>query len=365
MTKRERFMKSYRMEQVEELVWAPNMDYWYSVNRANCTLPNQYRDMSCDDIIRTVNASIWRRTEGVRAVVDSKIVVRKYNHDNHLITEIETPLGSVRSVHSPTEGKYTAKALTEHFIKDIKTLKIVKYIAEATRYEIERDTPLAVSQQVGEDGIILTFKGCVPFIQFAKTDAGYLNGYYLWNDHRKEVDELINVYMRNYLQAYSLLGDTCLDVISTEDNMDGTMISPDIFNTYALPFYQEAARILHAKGKLFAGHWCGRTQNLLSMVPDSGLDIVEAIVPKPMADIDLADALDMLNGKVVLQGGIPAVLLCEEGCSREEFVRYIEEIILPLHGRKGFVLGMSDNVPPNADFSRIEMVAKLINTITA
>jgi len=120
-------------------------------------------------------------------------------------------------------------------------------------------------------------------------------------------------------------------------------------------------KITSARGKIFEGHWCGRTQTLLPLVPGCGLDVVEAIVTRPMADISLAEALDVLQGEVVLQGGIPAVLVCEEGGSRDDFKRYIEEVILPLKGRKGFILGMSDNVPPNADFARVEMVADLIS----
>lgn len=80
-----------------------------------------------------------------------------------------------------------------------------------------------------------------------------------------------------------------------------------------------------------------------------------------MADVSLSEALDMLKGEVVLQGGIPAVLVCEEGGSRQNFERYIRETILPLKGRKGFILGMSDNVPPNADFWRAEQISRILN----
>ena len=94
----------------------------------------------------------------------------------------------------------------------------------------------------------------------------------------------------------------------------------------------------------------------------SGLDIVEAIVSQPMSQITLREALEALDGQVVLQGGIPSVLVCEQGGSRDDFKRYIEDTVLPEKDRTGFVLGMSDNVPPDADFGRIEMVADLIRT---
>ena len=90
------------------------------------------------------------------------------------------------------------------------------------------------------------------------------------------------------------------------------------------------------------------------------MDVVEAVVTRPMAKIELREALALLKGEVVLQGGIPSVLMCAESCSAAEFRAYLEEAVLPLRGRKGFILGMSDNVPPNADFARVEAVAELI-----
>ena len=65
-------------------------------------------------------------------------------------------------------------------------------------------------------------------------------------------------------------------------------------------------------------------------------------------------------GALVLQGGIPSVLVCKEGGSLQDFETYITETVLPLRDRKGFILGMSDNVPPNADFSRVQAVSALI-----
>ena len=147
-------------------------------------------------------------------------------------------------------------------------------------------------------------------------------------------------------------------MIAIGDNMDGVTVSPPIFREYALPFYAEARKA--AGGKILQAHWCGRTETLLEFVPGSGLDSVEAIVPRPMSSISLSQALDRLGGAVTLQGGIPAVMVCPGGGSREDFEAYIRREILPNRSRPGFILGMSDNVPPNADFSRVEAVAELI-----
>ena len=99
---------------------------------------------------------------------------------------------------------------------------------------------------------------------------------------------------------------------------------------------------------------------MLPLTPGCGLDVVEAVVTRPMADLTIEEALEMLQSKVVLQGGIPSIMVCREGGSFEDFTSYIDKEIKPLKGRQGFILGMGDNVPPNADFSRVEAVTGLI-----
>lgn len=360
MTKRDRYLKALRNEPTDEIVWTPNFDYWLGVSKAEGTLPEKYEGMSGNDIIRAIGGTIWRRVGGLKTIVDPSVKSRSYEADGATIHEIETPVGTVRSVHRPTEGPHRSKGCTEHCIKDLDSLKVMQYVAEATCYEPNYEPVEKALEEVGDDGVVLVSCFCVPFIQFAKTDAGYVNGIYLWTDHREEVDRLIQTYHRNFLQGYRALAESPADMIATGDNMDGVTMSPTLFKEYAIPFYQEAREIIHAGGKLFAGHWCGRTESLLHLVPGCGLGIVEAIVTRPMAGIELSEALDRLRGEVVLQGGIPSVLVCEEGCTREQFEAYIREVISPLKGRKGLVLGMGDNVPPNADFARVEAVAGLL-----
>ena len=361
MTKRQRYLEAMQLRPTDQLVWAPNFDYWYQINSKQKTLPKQYVGMSRNDIVRQIDAYLWARAPGLRSVLDSSIKTSSFVEKENTITEIHTPLGTVRQVHTKSESEFSTPVLTEHYVKDLETLKIMKYIAEGRTYQANTQPVLDMLSAVGDDGIVLNGFACVPFIQFAKTDAGYVNAFYLWMDHKEQVDSLIEVYFKQFLEGYALLAAGPADVIATGDNMDGTMISPSIFEEYAMPFYQEVKKITSRQNKLLEAHWCGRTQNLLKYVPESGIDIVEAVVTKPMADIELNQALALLDGKAVLQGGIPAVYMCDS-FSLDEFQSYIEKTILPLKSHKGFILGMSDNVPPDADFRRVEMVSGLIKS---
>jgi uroporphyrinogen-III decarboxylase len=95
-------------------------------------------------------------------------------------------------------------------------------------------------------------------------------------------------------------------------------------------------------------------------MPDCGLDVVEAMTPKPMSNVDMRKAMDVLEGKITIQGGIPSVFMCDVGCTRDELVRYIEELLEQVGHCQGFILGMGDNVPEGADFARVKMVSEVV-----
>ena len=360
MTKRERFLKAMRNEPVDGLVWAPNFDYWLNVNRAEGTLPEKYAGMSRNGIVRAIGGTVWHRARGLKAVLDETVRFESRDAGDDVVQEYHTPVGSIRQVYGNTEGRHRSKAVVEHYVKDLKTLNVMRYVVEATHYEPDYGPSEQALADVGDDGVVVNQSYCVPFLQFAKNDAGYQNGIYLWTDYRDEVDGLVNLYFEKYLQAYEVLAGGPADVLAVCDNMDGVMVSPSIFREYAAPFYQEVKKITSAHGKILEAHWCGRTETLLSLVPGTGIDVLEAIVTKPMSGITMDEAIGLVRGEVAIQGGLPSVSVCAEGFTDRQFEQYVEQYVLPLKGRKGFILGMGDNVPPNAVFERVERVAELI-----
>lgn len=104
MTKRERYLKALRNESVDQLVWAPNFDYWLHVNSAEGTIPAKYYGMSRNDIVRAVNGYIWNRVSGLKVVYDG-VEETCRTEDDLTIHEFITPIGTVREVYVPTEEK--------------------------------------------------------------------------------------------------------------------------------------------------------------------------------------------------------------------------------------------------------------------
>jgi hypothetical protein len=359
-TKKELYLKALRNQEFEALTWAPNFDWWYQVNKKNNTIPEKYQGLSHNNLIRKVGGTIWRRVGIINTSYDKTIkIITKEKEDLEEVKYV-TPVGEVSTVHSKAHDLSETYFLKQHLINKVEDIKVVKYIVEGTHYELDLSSYYKEIEDVKEDGIVLTCLPPVPYIQVMKTDIGYENAFYFLADYPDEVNDLINTYHKKFLEAYKIASNSPIEIISNGDNMDYWTCPPDYFKKYAIPYYQDVRRILHEKGKLAQGHWCGRTSKLMELTKDCGLDIVEAITPKPMTDLDIVESLEILQGKVVIQGGIPSILMCNQGGTRQDLIKYVENLLGRIGKRKGFILGMGDNVPADADFERVAIISDLV-----
>ncbi len=362
MTRRERYLRILSKQKADRLVWAPNFDHWLAVNTANGTVPPEYRGMSRNDIVRRLGATIWARTTVLREIHPHVNVRTEEEPGKWVRTTYETPVGCVETFEQYAEDSTRALFLKGHRVKRREDIAVIKFIAEDTQYVLDPEPLVNCERDVGDDGVSLIFHPCcVPFIQFGKTDAGWEQGIYLWNDYTQEVEELLEVYTAKAIEATHLICQTPCMVVHSGDNMDELTMSPRLFQQYAVPYYRKVSNVLHEAGKIFEVHWCGRTRRLLPLLPGTGVDVVEAVVPVPMSDLTIPEALSILRGHVVIQGGIPAVLMCEQGGSRDRLRTYVQELLRAVPHGEWFVLGMSDNVPPDADFERVRIISEMVN----
>jgi hypothetical protein len=361
MTKREQYLSALRNQSFGRLTWAPNFDHWLGVNTRLGTVPSEYRGLDRNGIVRAVGGTIWARASSVSHSTPDIPIRREELGEGNFRIRIETNKGVLTSLHIVQGGMDRSLVMHEHPIKTAADLPALLELLRHRRFKVDTSSAVRQLKEVGDDGIVIDCGPCLPFIEFGKTDAGWETGLYMWYDHRAAVEEVLDAYQQVNLEHIRLLAEnTPTAIVHLGDNMDQLMVSPDIFKRYGLPFYKKAGEICHKAGKLLQAHWCGRTTRLLPLLPGSGLNSVEAIVTEPMSDLTVEGALASLNGQVVMQGGVPAVLMCPQGGTRQDLERYIRHIVRDIHPTRGFALGMGDNVPPNADFDRVRMVSDLV-----
>ena len=93
---------------------------------------------------------------------------------------------------------------------------------------------------------------------------------------------------------------------------------------------------------------------------DCGVDVVESVCPAPMTKLTLAELRKGFGKNVTVWGGVPSVAFLPESMNDGEFERYMDELFAGAADREGLILGVSDNVPPDADLGRLARIGERI-----
>jgi hypothetical protein len=362
MTNRERMLFGLSGRQPDRIAWAPNFDWWLAINSRNGTIPDEYIGLSRNDIVRKVGASIWSRAGLIDSNGSPEVKTKSHIEGDKTYTIYETPVGSVSTMHQTASEWTKAVFLKEHLVKKVEDLKVLQFIIENTVYYPAYDSFIKADEEVKDDGIAL-FMGVpsVPMIQLMKSYIGWVNGLYMLYDHTKEMEITADIITQKAIEVCELIADSPAIVVETGDNLDERTFSPKLFERYGLPYYQQIAKILHKKNKIFKCHACGFVKHLLPMVKDSGLDAIEAFPTTPMNDLTISEAREKLDGKVSIMSGIPSVIMFRKVLNDNDFRDYIVRLLDDIQPADGFVLGMADNVPADADFYRVSMISQIVD----
>jgi len=362
MTNRERMLIGLSGGKPDRIAWAPNFDWWLSINTRMGTLPSEFIGLSRNDIVRKVGAAIWARAGLMGSKGSPEIKTRSDTEGNKTYTIYETPAGSVSTMHQVASEWTKAVFLKEHLVKRVEDLKVIQFMVENTEYYPAYDEFIKADRDVGDDGIAL-FMGVpsVPMIQLMKSYIGWVDGLYMLHDYPREMEKTADAMAQNAIKAYELLADSPAKVVETGDNLDERTFSPKLFEKYGLPYYRQMSQILHKRDKIYKCHGCGFVKHLLPMIKDSGLDALEAFPTTPMNDLTIKEARQKLEGKVSIMSGIPSVIMFRKTMKDMDFREYVLKLLDDIQPGDGFVLGMADNVPADADFERVRMISDIVD----
>ncbi|MHB0857325.1 MAG: uroporphyrinogen decarboxylase family protein [Anaerolineae bacterium] len=168
-------------------------------------------------------------------------------------------------------------------------------------------------------------------------------------DHREELRE-IREYHWNYSMAYL---DAAIQARPDEIFIQGSsssmsVISPNLYREYNLPFVQEVTRRCKAAGIPTHEHTCGRSRAIVEMhALETDLDVMEPLERQPGGDVDLAEIKQRFGHKLCLKGNVNTFDTMLRGTPAEVAaeVRGCLEVAAP---GGGFWLSTGDQTPREA-----------------
>lgn len=252
-----------------------------------------------------------------------------------LLRRKKTPWGDLTATFKHSHPlKYPVTGLAE--------LHILKAVWEATRYHGNpdwEDRYRRLEAHIGPDGIYAHFLFPSPVQLLLEYEMGLENFYYLLHDFREEVEDLLAVMQRRWIESLGILaGRTPAEVIISAENTSTTLISPALYVRYSLPQIQEFVSTVHACGKKAVLHMCGWLKNLLPFIQETGLDGIHALTPPTIADTPFELAMDCLGERVTLMGILDGTVFHDPLSTASDIWGLLDRLYTPRVRQGNFIL---------------------------
>jgi uroporphyrinogen-III decarboxylase len=373
----------------DRLPFIDRMELWYASKSNNDALPDRFKGMSLNDVHRAVGMGRQKfstpyafKLHGVEVVAtfENEIVKRQSEpvweyfpaasapevvpRDKAGTTLIEffTPAGNLNMkfvyAESMVDMGGAAPLLTEHLVKSEDDFRTVEYIIERAAFVPLFENIFEDEKLLGDNGFAVPFLHRIPFQQLLLEYLGEMQLFTAIYDNPKLIDRLMTLLDTQYMEILKQLSGLSILYVEFQDNLDGMMTNPKLFEKYALPYYQKYTDLLHGQGKKVGCHTDGNVKSLLELLTESGLDVCESFSPFPLTECTFEQAWETWRNGPIIWGGIPSPIL-EERTSEADFKAYVHRLLQTI-GDRPIILGVGDMVLGNNLIERVEYIAEQV-----
>jgi hypothetical protein len=249
-----------------------------------------------------------------------------------------TPVGSVYldEKREPGVGQWHANRSwrdispwqTARLIKRPEDYPVVKYMVENTEYTADYFPIEQAMDWLGEDGVVLDSLPHSP-IQMLMIDwIGSEGGRFFFHhaDFPDLIEDLYSAIVKSREPQYEIAAKSPAPITVCMDNIDGVLVTPELFEKYCMPVYESQAKAIHKNGKLLAVHMDGRLNTLKNLIAKTPIDIVEAFHPPPMGDLSTSEALSLWKDKIIWIGYPASVLELGPEAAKEHALEFLRDV---------------------------------------
>ena len=282
-----------------------------------------------------------------------------------LVETISTPRGDLTGQWKFSDRAGVIPHLTKFVVNTYEEMKVFHYAVDhldTSPVAVNPDPFLVVEDAIGEDGIATSSFSNTPLMYLIEMSWGLENTYYLLNDHREEVEDILqklHVSLKRHVEA---LAAGPAKIIIQYENTSSTLLSPAVFRRYCLPFINEYADILKSAGKIYLMHMCGKLRSFTDDFAGGRFSGIVDIAPDPTGDLPLDMAAEKIKDKVLI-GGIDATTFINPNAESVETI--ITDLIRRIKPHRGIMLGSADVTPRGARIENFRIIRGLVNTLGA
>jgi len=373
LTLKERVLNTFAKKKIDKIVFSPRIYFWYignklfqkrrSKNNFPPNIPSHFVNKSQLEIYEYIGASPRYADETLYIYLleskyspDSKINVKteRGSKKDETITIFETPMGNLTQVSAIGAG--LSGHTTDYPIKSIEDLKIMKYILENTEINFSQKNYEKAEKEFGNMGIVSTYMPRSPYQKLITQFMGFSRTILFFKRYLSQMEDFLKFMETCEDKLYDIIAKTPLKIINFGENIDANLSSPPYFEKYLIPYYERKVKQIHRKDKYCHIHIDGSVKKLLPYLADLPFDGIEALTPEPQGDVTLEELHEAIGNKIMLDG-VPSILFLPE-YSNEYVSKYAQKVLEMF--APNLILGVSDELSPNGDIRKVEMIARVV-----
>jgi len=366
---RSRVLAILNKQKPDLVPWFGDLDYWINALNAQGLMPEKYQGPGMFQLHRDLGVGFYLQGYWpFQPVYDGVQVEQEIGTDvadgyirlirDVRITRVKMPVGELLQVEKYLPGSY-CWAYQEHYIKDWRDLKAIRYWYEHTFYQPDYGLAEARYELIGDNGLVLCYLPRSPLMEMIAVLGGIQAVTYAMTDAPDEFVETIAVMEQKSDEAAEIALNSPAECLMIPENLSSEVVGKRRFNQYMRDYEERWNRKIKAAGKYSFVHMDGRLKGLIREVASTGFSVLEALTPAPAGDLAIEEIQSWVGKDTVVWGGIPGFHFSDM-VSDQEFDRFVIHVLEVMRSQPRYVLGVADQVPPGTRWERIRRVGQLV-----
>jgi len=323
------------------------------------TYPSEMPDGAAGERLRALGLTVISRLPPYRVtrpdveVTQEPITDSKY--PGHFTT-YRTPLGSLTQTAYREPG-YGSQWIREYLIKRPEDYAAMEFVIRDEVIEPDIDGFVQQDAALGDQGLAVPRAADPPAQELWRRYSGLERFALDWHDCQAEVRRVLDALDERNRTIWRIVANTPSDFCASGGNISGDAIGPTLFDELILPHFLAESEVMRPGGKRTLNHMDGMLRSLLGSVADCPVDIIEAFNPAPDSSVSVGDALSAWPDKA-LSINFPSSVHVR---SDDEIRRATIDLLRQADPGRGFVIGITENVPSDVIVQSLTAIAETID----
>ena len=365
LTHRQRFQTVLDGHVPDRTPVVTRLDLWYGSRQRRGTLPPEISGMTIHQVEEHLGMGRSARFRSFHREVREGVREGVSAEEGQTTYRLEVRGRRLRQVvRLDAEGALCGFAgqITEPYLKTRDDYLTMIDVWERTKIVADQAAASRFDRETGQAGFPILVFTLTPIHRIMLEYAGYERYYLHEADFPDVAAELARVMEAKYEAFWPELADCAMPLILHGGHWSSQMTPPAVFREKFLPYVSRFTDCMHAAGKKCALHADADLSGLLDLVAETGMDVAECFACSPLVPLRLQDARESWDGRIVIWGGFPSTLL-EPSSTEREFEEYLATFVEEIADSRAMIVGVSDNVMPDASWDRLIALAQGVTEI--